>query len=135
MPGARWRGRSPRRDNGLTIASGTAPGAHDFDLVVIGAGMGGLTAALVGALRGCRVLLIEKSDRIGGTAARSSGTVWIPNNPEQVGSGIDGDDALALAYLDELVGERSPRVMREAFVAAGPAAVRFLRERTDIRFR
>src|SRR5437764_15043552 len=39
--------------------------AHDFDLVIIGAGSGGLTAAGFAARLGARVALIEKN-RIGG---------------------------------------------------------------------
>src|SRR5262245_57242356 len=50
------------------------------DLVVLGSGVGGLTAALAAALEGLRAVVLEHSDRIGGTSARSSGTVWVPGN-------------------------------------------------------
>ena len=62
----------------------TSPGWDDtFDVLVLGAGAGGMTAALVASLEGKRTLLLEKTEQIGGTTARSSGTVWIPNNPHQ----------------------------------------------------
>jgi phytoene dehydrogenase-like protein len=38
-------------------------------VLVVGAGMGGLTAALRLSRRGCRVVVIEASDRLGGLAA------------------------------------------------------------------
>jgi 3-oxosteroid 1-dehydrogenase len=113
-----------------------APATPDaFDLIVLGAGVGGMTAALVAALEGQRVLLIEKSTHVGGTSARSSGTVWIPDNPYLHRGGVTDDATLAMEYLDALVGERAPREMRAAFVAAGPQMVAWLEARTDLRFR
>jgi len=107
---------------------------EDYDLVVLGAGAGGMTAALVAAIEGLRVLLIEKSDQIGGTTARSSGTVWIPNNPEQRRLDITGDVAEARAYLDALVGERADRSLREAFITAGPKMLEYLERHAGMRF-
>lgn len=49
----------------------------DFDLIVIGAGLGGLSAGLRAAEAGLRVLLIEARDEIGGTAYFSGGGVHI----------------------------------------------------------
>jgi len=107
---------------------------NDYDVVVLGAGAGGMTAALVSCLEGLRTLLIERSDQVGGTTARSSGTVWIPDNPEQHRRGVTDDATAARAYLDALVGARAHPVLREAFIAAGPQMLRYLEERTDIRF-
>jgi 3-oxosteroid 1-dehydrogenase len=132
-------------------SAATPPGWDaEFDLVAIGGGVGGLTAALVATLEGRRALLVEKSARLGGTSARSSGTVWIPDNPHlrrhasaaagaqdgaSAGATAGADDAAAAArYLDALVGERAPRAMREAFLAAGPELVDYLATRTDVAF-
>ena len=41
----------------------------ETDLMVMGAGAAGMTAALVGALEGLQVILCEKSDKVGGTTA------------------------------------------------------------------
>ncbi len=106
----------------------------EYDLVALGAGVGGMTAALVSAIEGMRTLLIEKSDQVGGTTARSSGTVWIPNNPEQRRLGMTGDADAALAYLDALVGGRADRALREAFIAAGPEMLEYLGKHTDVGF-
>ena len=78
---------------------------EEYELVVLGAGAGGLTAALVSSIEGLRTLLIEKSDQVGGTTAFSSGTVWIPDNAQQRQLGATNDAAAALEYLDALVGE------------------------------
>ncbi len=110
------------------------PQGAEFDLVVLGSGAGGMTAALVGSLEGLQVLLIEKSDQVGGTTAYSSGTVWVPNNAQQRELGVD-DRAAASAYLDALVGDRMDRRLREAFLAAAPVMLDYLAERTDVAFR
>ncbi|MFB3819276.1 MAG: FAD-dependent oxidoreductase [Candidatus Methylomirabilales bacterium] len=106
----------------------------EYDLVVLGAGAAGMTAALVGAVEGLRTLLVEKSEQVGGTTAFSSGTVWIPDNPEQRGLGVTGDAERALAYLDALVDGRAARPLRQAFLAAGPEMLEYLERHTDVRF-
>ncbi|MBM4332749.1 MAG: FAD-dependent oxidoreductase [Deltaproteobacteria bacterium] len=108
---------------------------EEYDLVVLGAGAGGMTAALVSAVEGMRTLLIEKSDQIGGTTAYSSGTVWIPNNAQQRQLGVMNDADAALEYLDALVGDRADRRLREAFIAAGPEMLEYLARHTDVDFR
>lgn len=107
---------------------------EDYDVVVVGAGAAGMTAALVAAIEGLRTLLIERSSQIGGTTARSSGSVWIPDNPQQRRFGISEDAAAARAYLDALVGARAERALREAFLAAGPEMLAYLESRADVGF-
>jgi 3-oxosteroid 1-dehydrogenase len=97
----------------------------DFDLVILGSGASGMTAALVAAVEGARVLVLESTPHVGGTSARSSGTLWIP----------PVDDAAAAVYLDALVGEKAERTLREAFLAAGPAMIACLEEHAGFAFR
>lgn len=52
----------------------------DYDLVVVGSGAGALTAAITAQAQGLRVLVIEKTDKYGGTSALSGGGIWIPCN-------------------------------------------------------
>ena len=113
-----------------------APSQWDkaYDVVVLGAGAAGLTAALVSVLEKKRTLLIEKSDQIGGTSAFSSGTVWIPDNSYQRRNGIVGDAEAAKAYLDALVGDSSERALREAFVSAGQEMLQYLEDHIDLRW-
>jgi len=108
---------------------------EEYDLVVLGAGAGGMTAALVSAVEGMRTLLVERSDQVGGTTAYSSGTVWIPDNTQQRELGVTNDAAAALQYLDALVGDRADRRLREAFIAAGPVMLEYLAKHTDVGFR
>ncbi len=108
---------------------------EEYEWVVLGAGAGGLTAALVGSIEGLHTLLIEKSDQVGGTTAYSSGTVWIPDNAQQRQLGVTNDAAAALEYLGALVGDRADRELRKAFIAAGPEMLDYLGRHTDVGFR
>jgi succinate dehydrogenase/fumarate reductase flavoprotein subunit len=107
---------------------------EEYDVVVLGSGAAGLTAALVSAIEGMRTLLIEKSAQVGGTTARSSGSVWTPNNRYQREAGISGDDQAALQYLDALARGRVDRAPMEAFIAAGPEMLDYLEKHADVRF-
>jgi succinate dehydrogenase/fumarate reductase flavoprotein subunit len=104
-----------------------------FDVVVIGAGGGGMACALFAALKGMRTLLIERSEYVGGTTALSAGALWIPNTSFGEASGDTQENART--YLDEATNKRSPHALREAFLDAGPKAVGILNERTDVKLR
>jgi len=52
----------------------------EADVIVVGGGGAAFAAAAGAAKPGIRVLLLEKAPAVGGTTARSGGTLWIPNN-------------------------------------------------------
>ena len=106
-----------------------------FDLVVIGAGGAGLSAALFAALDGARVLIVERTGLVGGTTAWSAGTTWVPGTHHSDAMGSGDTLHLARLYLDHAVGDRAPVSLREAFLAHGRAAVKCLEERTELRYR
>jgi succinate dehydrogenase/fumarate reductase flavoprotein subunit len=96
---------------------------REVDVAVIGAGAGGMAAALAASIQGLDVVLCEKSDQVGGTAATSAGTLWIPP-----------DTADAERYLDALIPERDGRRLRAAYLAAGQRATRFFEENSELKF-
>ena len=98
----------------------------EVDLLVLGSGGAGLTAALTAANEGLDVLVLEKSDFVGGTTAYTSGVIWIPNNHFQHAQGNRDDRARVERYLDLLVGEKSDKEMRMAYVDQGPKMLRYL---------
>ncbi|WP_234195781.1 FAD-dependent oxidoreductase [Pseudacidovorax sp. NFM-22] len=106
----------------------------EADLLVIGAGAAGMTAALVAALEGLRVVLCEATQQVGGTTATSAGTLWIPGNPQGVAAGHGDTVDAARTYLDALIGEPDHDGRREAFLGSGPAMLRYLEARTAVRF-
>ena len=52
----------------------------EYDLVVIGSGAAGMTAALVAHCGGMKVAVFEKDSYFGGSTAVSGGAIWIPDN-------------------------------------------------------
>ncbi|THJ00982.1 3-oxosteroid 1-dehydrogenase [Nocardioides sp.] len=109
----------------------------EVDVVVVGAGGAGMSAALAAGRRGLETILVEKSAYFGGSTARSGGGVWIPGNYALVEAGqVDpGDTERALTYLDAIVGDSAPHVNRQTYLARGPEVMEFLRENTPVRFR
>lgn len=106
-------------------------GDHETDLLVLGSGAAGLTAAVVAAADGLSVLVLEKTEWLGGTSAYSAGTCWIPGHRHLADPAADV--AAAGEYLDALVGDRAPRELREAYLRHGPEVIDHL-ERLGIGF-
>ncbi|SDP15590.1 Succinate dehydrogenase/fumarate reductase, flavoprotein subunit [Rhodoferax sp. OV413] len=106
-----------------------------FDLVVVGAGGAGMAAALFAAIAGQKVLLVERTEYVGGTTAWSGGTTWIPGTRHA--AGVNPQDTLADAkrYLDNAVGEHSPAALRQAFLDHGAEAVELLENRSEVHYR
>jgi 3-oxosteroid 1-dehydrogenase len=76
-----------------------------FDVVVIGSGAAGLTAALTAAHHGAKVVVLEKGHLWGGTSATSGGTIWIPNNHLIAPAGGEDNPADAFRYIRQLAGD------------------------------
>ncbi len=105
--------------------------AEEFDYVVVGSGGGSMVAALVMRAAGKSVLILEKTDLVGGTTARSGGVMWIPNNRFMRRDGVPDSYESAALYLDSLVGDQedapgATRERRHAYVAQAPEMLEFL---------
>jgi succinate dehydrogenase/fumarate reductase flavoprotein subunit len=105
------------------------------DIVVIGSGVAGLTAALTASIAGLRAVVLEHSDKIGGTSARSSGTVWIPGSHYLQARGINDDRENAERYLASLVGNRCAPEMWRTFLDKAPRMLAELQREAGVEFR
>ncbi len=90
------------------------------DFVVLGSGAAGCGAALAAVARGLSVIVVEKSERLGGATASSLGGLWVPGNHL---AGLD-DVEPARRYMRFLGGGYALPAMMEAYLAAAPAALR-----------
>ena len=99
---------------------------EEVDLLVLGTGAGGLAAAVTGAQEGLTTLVLEKTEWLGGTTAYSAGTCWAPGNRFQRADGVTDDHATASHYLDNLVGDKAPRELREAYLTHSPEMIDYL---------
>lgn len=106
---------------------------QEVDVVVVGAGAGGMAAALTASVGGCSVLLLEKTDRIGGSTAVSGGAVWAPLNAQTEKVGHPDSFEKVWTYLHNTVGDAAPTDVRRAFLDACAQAVEWFERHTEVR--
>ncbi|MEP6868718.1 MAG: FAD-binding protein [Novosphingobium sp.] len=102
---------------------------ESFDFVIVGSGGGSMIAALAVREAGKTPVILEKTDRVGGSTAMSGGVFWIPNHPLQAREGVNDSPELARTYLDAAVGDVGPstsRARKDMFLEMGPKMVTYL---------
>ena len=105
---------------------------ESVDLVIVGSGGGSFCAALAAQDKGLKVLVLEKTDKVGGSTAMSGGVLWIPNNPLMKARGLNDSYERARTYLDAAVGAEQPgstRARRDAYLRTGPQMVSYLQNK------
>ena len=105
----------------------------EYDVVVVGSGAGGLSAALTAAAEGLRVLVVEKTDRIGGSTAVSGGAVWAPLNAQTMQVGHPDTAERVRTYMRNVVGDAAPLAMQNAFLDAAPEMVEWFEAHTEVK--
>ena len=109
----------------MSIADSTA------DVIVVGSGGAGLTAALAAAHAGASVTVLEAHQRWGGTTGMSGGAIWVPANHLMAEEGIDDSLDDARAYCRHHAWGRDGDLV-EAYLRAGPSMVRFIEKHTPV---
>lgn len=105
----------------------------EYDVVVIGAGAGGMAAALTAKIEGRSVLLVEKTDRVGGSTAVSGGAVWAPLNAQSAKVGHPDSFEKAWTYMRNTVGDAAPAALQKAFLREGAGMVDYFEKHTAVR--
>ncbi|MDV3127883.1 FAD-dependent oxidoreductase [Mycobacterium sp. 21AC1] len=104
----------------------------EFDVVVLGSGGAGLTAALTAAVNGASVAVYEKAATVGGTTAVSGGIVWVPAHDRSSDGPLPVADALAYLHAQSLGYMDTDLV--ETFVRTGPTMLDFVESHSELRF-
>ncbi len=108
--------------------------SKEVDVLVIGSGAGGLTAALTAHDNGGDVLVVEKSDQYGGTSATSGGGIWIPCNHLMGAHGQSDSSEAALTYLKACIGDDVSETRLKAYVENAPKMLKYVMDKSYISF-
>ncbi|HFK4647146.1 TPA: 3-ketosteroid-delta-1-dehydrogenase [Serratia marcescens] len=103
------------------------------DVLVVGSGTG-MAAALAAEEAGLSVMIVEKTEYVGGSTARSGGAIWVPGNDALKRDGGITARSQVETYLDNVVSGSASRERYISFLDHGPAAVAMLERTTALRF-
>ena len=107
-----------------------------FDVVVVGSGAGGLSAALTAAYHGLSVCVVEKAEVLGGATSWSGGWAWTPGTHYAKEDGVVESKEEFQTYLKNVLGERYDIEADniDAFLEAAPHMVEFFAKKTSLDF-
>jgi 3-oxosteroid 1-dehydrogenase len=105
------------------------------DVIAVGSGLGGLSAAIVAHDAGARTLVLEKAPKLGGVCAYSGGEVFVPNNHLQGALGIADSRAEGLAYLEFLAAGYARAELQANLLDVGPIAAKYFQDRAGVRWK
>ncbi|MEF8900171.1 MAG: FAD-dependent oxidoreductase [Halovenus sp.] len=112
-------------------AASELPGSTN--VVVVGSGIGGLATAVTLAEKSVDVVVVEKSDYIGGSSGISAGQLWVPDSYLARSAGIEDSVETAVDYLTNAAGTlyEQPAEARH-FVASAGEAVEYFADTIDL---
>jgi len=106
----------------------------DCDVLVVGTGASGMSAAVTAASEGLKVLVVEKEALFGGTTARSGGWLWVPGTHLATEHGITEPPGAARTYLQHEATTHFDAARVDAFLEQGPKAIEFFTRKTCLQF-
>jgi 3-oxosteroid 1-dehydrogenase len=105
----------------------------EADLVSVGSGGGGLSAAITAHDHGASALVLERSPQVGGVTAYSLGEVWVPGNHLQARIGIEDSPESGFRYVRSLsLGYGDDRLILNQAVHA-PVVLKYFEDSIALR--
>ena len=125
LPGGAGVDRRLRDSNGDDFM--TEPSFdHEVDVLVVGSGGGGMTAALKADADGLDALIVEKSPQFGGSTALSGGGIWVPGAPSQRRAGYQPPPDDVFTYLKTITNGVVSDARLRQYVDSAPEMMEFL---------
>lgn len=107
----------------------------EVDVLVVGSGAGALTAAIVAQREGCKdVLVVEKSDKYGGTSAMSGGGIWIPNSHYARAEGVQDSAEEALRYMRAVIGDETSEERQRTYVEKASEMLEYMAKHSRLQY-
>ncbi|CAM3217002.1 FAD-binding protein [Mycobacterium colombiense] len=101
---------------------------HVVDVLIVGSGGGGMTAALTAQAAGLDALVIEKSSHFGGSTALSGGGIWVPGAPAQRREGYVPSPEAVVGYLKQITDGLVSEARLRQYVESAPQMLQFLEQ-------
>jgi 3-oxosteroid 1-dehydrogenase len=108
---------------------------EEVDVVAVGSGLGGLTAAIAAHDQGARVIVLEKAPKLGGVCAYSGGEVFVCCNHKMAAEGRPDSPAEAMRYLEFLAGGYADRDLQKVLFETGPVVAKYLEDKAGVRWK
>jgi len=105
----------------------------EVDLVSIGSGIGGLSAAITAHDKGLKAIVLEKSGEVGGVTALSQGQVWIAGNHHARELGIEDSVDSGFRYLQRLAMGYGEDLAILNFAAHAPVALKYFEDNAGLK--
>ena len=106
----------------------------EYDVVVVGSGIAGLSAALAAVEHGLRTVVVEKAERLGGSTTYSYRLIWVGGNHLAKAAGYADGRGDVIQYMRFLGGGQHSEERIVTFAERSPEAIAFY-ARCGIRFR
>lgn len=99
---------------------------HVVDVLIVGSGAGGMTAALTAHAAGLDALVVEKASHFGGSTALSGGGIWVPGAPAQRREGYVPAPEAVVGYLRQITDGLVSEARIQQYVESAPQMLEFL---------
>jgi 3-oxosteroid 1-dehydrogenase len=105
----------------------------EADVVSIGSGGGGLSAAITAHDHGASALVLERTDQVGGVTAYSLGEVWAPGNHYEAALGIEDSVESGFRYVKQLAMGYGDEVAMLNQAVHAPHVLKYFEEKIALR--